>query len=125
MSCDCQEIDELDVPLDNPSMKYLRRDRMPHIWCPGCGIGTTLNSFAHALDEARPNLSKIAQFGEILSAKSPSSTSSRRGEFLCVSGWFPWAPDTSDSVLSSSPSPQAMRIPLPRRGGQRSWSGWF
>lgn len=60
MSCECHELDELDVPLENPSMKYLRRDRMPHIWCPGCGIGTTLNSFAHALDEARPNLSKIA-----------------------------------------------------------------
>ena len=25
--------------LDNPVLPYLRQDRIPHIWCPGCGIG--------------------------------------------------------------------------------------
>ena len=60
MSCNCEDVEQLDVPLENPAMKYLRRDRMPHIWCPGCGIGTTLNAFAHALDDAKPDLSKIA-----------------------------------------------------------------
>ena len=34
---------------DNPVEPFLRMDRMPHIWCPGCGIGTTVNCFARAL----------------------------------------------------------------------------
>jgi len=29
----------------------LRMDRMPHIWCPGCGIGTTVNCFTVALSQ--------------------------------------------------------------------------
>jgi len=33
----------------NPVEELLRQDRMPTIWCPGCGLGTTVNSFAHAL----------------------------------------------------------------------------
>ena len=33
----------------NPVEPFLRMDRMPHIWCPGCGIGTTVNCFARAL----------------------------------------------------------------------------
>lgn len=28
--------------------KYLRMDKLPHIWCPGCGHGTILNSFIRA-----------------------------------------------------------------------------
>ena len=35
-------------------------DRMPHIWCPGCGIGTTVNCFARALDESGLDLEKLA-----------------------------------------------------------------
>ena len=27
----------------------LRMDRMPHIWCPGCGIGSEVNAFAEAV----------------------------------------------------------------------------
>ena len=29
-------------------------DRMPHIWCPGCGIGTTVNCFTRALVDSKP-----------------------------------------------------------------------
>jgi 2-oxoglutarate ferredoxin oxidoreductase subunit beta len=36
---------------ENPVNKYLRMERMPSIWCPGCGIGTTVNCFARALDQ--------------------------------------------------------------------------
>jgi 2-oxoglutarate ferredoxin oxidoreductase subunit beta len=32
---------------------------MPHIWCPGCGNGTVLNSFVHALDELKVDIDKI------------------------------------------------------------------
>ena len=44
----------------NPVEPYLRTDRMPYIWCPGCGIGTSLNCFARALDETKINLDKLA-----------------------------------------------------------------
>jgi 2-oxoglutarate ferredoxin oxidoreductase subunit beta len=46
--------------LDNPSMAYLRQERIPHIWCPGCGIGTTVNCFTRALEEASADLDKVA-----------------------------------------------------------------
>jgi 2-oxoglutarate ferredoxin oxidoreductase subunit beta len=32
--------------------KYLRIDKLPHIWCPGCGHGTILNSFIRAFAES-------------------------------------------------------------------------
>jgi 2-oxoglutarate ferredoxin oxidoreductase subunit beta len=32
-----------------PYEDLLRSDRLPHIWCPGCGIGTAVNCFAAAL----------------------------------------------------------------------------
>ncbi len=33
----------------NPIDTYLRTDRIPHIWCPGCGLGTVLHSYLNAL----------------------------------------------------------------------------
>ena len=32
--------------------KYLRQDRLPHIWCAGCGIGPALSCFLRAIDRA-------------------------------------------------------------------------
>ena len=37
---------EATVTIHNPVEDFLRMDRIPHIWCPGCGIGTSVNSFA-------------------------------------------------------------------------------
>ncbi|HPB32826.1 MAG TPA: thiamine pyrophosphate-dependent enzyme [Candidatus Sumerlaeota bacterium] len=37
--------------IQNPLEKYLRMERIPHIWCPGCGIGTALNCFIRTLDD--------------------------------------------------------------------------
>ncbi|HSD21345.1 MAG TPA: 2-oxoacid:ferredoxin oxidoreductase subunit beta [Anaeromyxobacter sp.] len=45
---------------ENPVNKYLRMERMPSIWCPGCGIGTTVNCFARALDESKIPLDNLA-----------------------------------------------------------------
>src|SRR5512143_2894395 len=45
---------------ENPVEKLLRSDRIPHIWCPGCGIGTTVNCFARALDECGLDLNNLA-----------------------------------------------------------------
>ena len=44
----------------NPVEQFLRSDRVPHIWCPGCGIGTTVNSFARALIDSKIDLGSLA-----------------------------------------------------------------
>lgn len=44
----------------NPVEPFLRGDRMPHIWCPGCGIGTTVNSFSRALIDSKIDLQTLA-----------------------------------------------------------------
>jgi 2-oxoglutarate ferredoxin oxidoreductase subunit beta len=36
-------------PRGYPWEEYLRSDRLPHIWCPECGIGTAVSCFALAL----------------------------------------------------------------------------
>jgi pyruvate/2-oxoacid:ferredoxin oxidoreductase beta subunit len=50
---------ESNIPA-NPIEEYLRMDRMPHIWCPGCGIGTTVNCFVRALQTSGLDLDKVA-----------------------------------------------------------------
>lgn len=44
--------------LENPVIQFLRKDRLPHIWCPGCGIGTTVNCFSRALLESEIDFKK-------------------------------------------------------------------
>jgi 2-oxoglutarate ferredoxin oxidoreductase subunit beta len=44
----------------NPVLKALRQERIPHIWCPGCGIGTSLNCFSRALIGSGLDLDKVA-----------------------------------------------------------------
>jgi len=43
----------------NPVEAYLRTDRLPHIWCPGCGIGTTVNIFTRALETSKLDLNRV------------------------------------------------------------------
>jgi 2-oxoglutarate ferredoxin oxidoreductase subunit beta len=47
------------LPVLNPVEPFLRTDRMPHIWCPGCGIGTTVNCFARALVDSGADLDRL------------------------------------------------------------------
>ncbi|WXG46386.1 MAG: 2-oxoacid:ferredoxin oxidoreductase subunit beta [Candidatus Atabeyarchaeum deiterrae] len=49
----------IEQTVEHPFLKYLRKAMMPHIWCPGCGNGTVLNSFVHALDELKVDIDKI------------------------------------------------------------------
>jgi 2-oxoglutarate ferredoxin oxidoreductase subunit beta len=44
---------------ENPMEGFLRMDRIPHIWCPGCGIGTVVTSFAEALKKSSLDLDKV------------------------------------------------------------------
>jgi len=48
------------VPEEHPIAPFLRMDRMPHIWCPTCGIGTIVKCFATALEESDVDLDKTA-----------------------------------------------------------------
>lgn len=53
---------EMEIPAEphNPVEPFLRMERMPHIWCPGCGIGTTVNCFARALLSSKADLDHVA-----------------------------------------------------------------
>ncbi|MEI6079084.1 MAG: thiamine pyrophosphate-dependent enzyme [bacterium] len=44
----------------HPLNKYFREDRMPHMWCSGCGIGTALNAFLSALDKSGMNKDNVS-----------------------------------------------------------------
>ncbi|MGC8598616.1 MAG: thiamine pyrophosphate-dependent enzyme [Thermoplasmata archaeon] len=35
----------------HPKDAYLRSDRFPHIWCPGCGLGIVLKSYVDAISK--------------------------------------------------------------------------
>jgi 2-oxoglutarate ferredoxin oxidoreductase subunit beta len=45
---------------ENPIDCYLRVDRMPHIWCAGCGIGPAMGCFIRAIGRAALDPDKIA-----------------------------------------------------------------
>ena len=38
--------------MHHPKDRLLRDDRLPHIWCPTCGIGTCVSSFVEAIAES-------------------------------------------------------------------------
>ena len=44
----------------NPIDCYLRVDRIPHIWCAGCGIGPATGCFIRAIDRAELDPNKIS-----------------------------------------------------------------
>ncbi len=48
-----------ELEFEHPAEWALRRDRLPHIWCSGCGIGTTVNAFVAALRQAEIDLDKL------------------------------------------------------------------
>ncbi len=56
----CEGAQEFTEPVaPNPVEQFLRSDRMPHIWCPSCGIGTTVNCFGRALLQAKLDLDQV------------------------------------------------------------------
>ena len=46
--------------IENPLLEYLRRDILPTPFCSGCGCGTVLNLFAHAIHESAIKPEEIA-----------------------------------------------------------------
>ncbi len=55
-----QEQEIIENEEQNPMEGFLRMDRIPHIWCPGCGIGTVVSSFVEALKKSELDLDKVA-----------------------------------------------------------------
>ena len=45
---------------DHPMDELLRTERLPHIWCPGCGLGTALSCFTSALMRSGLDMDKVA-----------------------------------------------------------------
>lgn len=50
--------EKISVPFDYN--KYLRPNKLPHIWCPGCGHGIVLKSMLRAIDKAGLDKNDIA-----------------------------------------------------------------
>ena len=50
----------LEQTPEHPTEEALRKDRLPHIWCPGCGIGTAMGAFVQALGEAEVVMDRLA-----------------------------------------------------------------
>jgi 2-oxoglutarate ferredoxin oxidoreductase subunit beta len=42
----------------HPLDEYLRTDRLPHIWCPGCGLGMILGTVLRAINKSRLDIDK-------------------------------------------------------------------
>ena len=43
---------------EHPIAPFVRTERMPHIWCPSCGIGTVMKCYASALEAMGADLDK-------------------------------------------------------------------
>jgi 2-oxoglutarate ferredoxin oxidoreductase subunit beta len=44
---------------------FLRMDRLPHIWCAGCGLGIILHAYVEALKELNMDLDKVVTISGI------------------------------------------------------------
>jgi 2-oxoglutarate ferredoxin oxidoreductase subunit beta len=53
-------LDVAEYKKTSPMAGTLRMDRMAHIWCPGCGIGSEVNSFAEAVKRSGIDPNKLA-----------------------------------------------------------------
>ena len=68
-----EEIDEYTINDDFEKPKraearyiqYLREDRLPHIFCPGCGNGTIINTFFKGMEEANLDIDNVAMVSGI------------------------------------------------------------
>jgi len=45
--------------IKNPLRKYVREDKMPHFFCPGCGCGQVLGSFLRGVDALKIDIDRM------------------------------------------------------------------
>jgi 2-oxoglutarate ferredoxin oxidoreductase subunit beta len=67
---DGEDIEMAGVPTieeieGHPMDQLLRTERLPHIWCPGCGLGTALSCFTSALMRSELDLDKVSMVSGI------------------------------------------------------------
>ena len=48
-----------DTILKHPMEKYIREDRLPWIYCPGCSVGVVTNMIARAIDDLGIDFQKV------------------------------------------------------------------
>ena len=53
------------MPKQKRFLPYLREDRLPHIFCPGCGNGAIINAFLAAMEKAEMDFDNIAMVSGI------------------------------------------------------------
>ena len=51
--------EEFDSEQPHPMDTILRMDRMPHIWCPACGLGTVISCFAAAVADCKIDYNRL------------------------------------------------------------------
>jgi 2-oxoglutarate ferredoxin oxidoreductase subunit beta len=54
------ELQDVVIAEKHPMDPLLRQDRLPHIWCSGCGLGTVLTCFVSALIKSGLDPNKVA-----------------------------------------------------------------
>lgn len=50
---------------ESPFMKYMRKDRLPHIFCAGCGNGIVLNTFFKGMEMAEVDFDNVVMVSGI------------------------------------------------------------
>ena len=55
-----KELTHVRLSDQHPMDPLLRQDRLPHIWCSGCGLGTVLTCFVSALQKSGLDPAKVA-----------------------------------------------------------------
>ncbi len=48
-----------EAELRHPAEVFLRRDRIPHIWCSGCGLGSAMSCFIEAVQQCALDTTKL------------------------------------------------------------------
>ncbi len=56
---------QINLEQEHSMDTYLREDRMPHIWCPGCGLGAILHCFMSGLLKSGIQLDKVVMVSGI------------------------------------------------------------
>jgi 2-oxoglutarate ferredoxin oxidoreductase subunit beta len=56
---------KMDKSRENRFMKYLRTDRLPHIFCAGCGNGIIMNTFFNGMEMAEVDFERVVMVSGI------------------------------------------------------------
>jgi 2-oxoglutarate ferredoxin oxidoreductase subunit beta len=59
------EMEKMEENRENRFMKYLRKDRLPHIFCAGCGNGIIMNTFFNGMEMAEVDFEDVVMVSGI------------------------------------------------------------